>query len=228
MKKLALPLSALLLGLQPASAFVISLSSADFGITSVYNTINSFQFDIEVSDPLVAGGTYNNPALVTVDYQIFGSLPQPTPSGFPAFALNRSIPGASFYGLSPEATLNFSVSPTADLSDGLQINELSGTGTVFTFNAREFNQAPGRYHPPIFTLDADGTGRLANSNNMSDVPNPDPPVGSGELVDVEVAEEYDTTLSFDPALTVSTVPEPSVFTLLAAAMIGCVSLRRRG
>ena len=228
MKTLVFPLSALLLGLQPASAFVISLSSDDFGITSVFNTINNFQFDIEVSEPLVAGATYSNPALVTVDYEIFGSLPSPTPSMFPAFLLTRSIPGASFYSLSPEATLNFSVSATADLSDGLQIDELAGTGTVFTFNARELNQDPGRYHPPVLTLNDDGTGSLANSNNMSTFPNPAPPSGNGMLVDVEVGEEYDTTLSFEPSLTVSTVPEPSVFTLLAAAMIGCVSLRRRG
>ncbi len=226
--KTALSAAALLLGTQAEAAFVITLSSTDIGITSVYNTINSFQIEITVADPLVAGALYNNPTLDGVDYQVFGSLPDPTPSGFPAFALSRTLPGNSFYSMSPDATVNFSISPTADLSDGLQVSDLAGTGTVFTFNARELNQAPGRYHPPILTLNDDGTGSLANSNNMSTIPNPAPPIGSGALVDVTVGEEYDTTLDFLPSLTLSTsVPEPSAATLLLAATIGCISIRRR-
>ena len=39
----------------------------------------------------------------------------------------------------------FEVDITADLSDGLQVSELVGTGIVFEFNRREVGT--GRYHP---------------------------------------------------------------------------------
>jgi hypothetical protein len=39
----------------PATAFTLSLSSAQFGLLSVFNTVTSFQFDIDVAAPLAAG-----------------------------------------------------------------------------------------------------------------------------------------------------------------------------
>jgi len=229
--KIALHLSRLALPLllaQPANAaFTLSLSSDDIAVTSVYNTVTSFRIDITIDETLAAGTVYNNPALVEVDYQVIGSLPDPTPSGFSGFVLNRTIPGATFYGLSPTAALNFSVSAGADLSDGLQFDELSGTGTQFIFDARELNQNPGRYHPPVLTLSDNGTGTLANSNNMSTFPNPDPPVGSGQLVDVSVGEEYNTTLTFATNLTLAPVPEPSSLLLLSGALCSGLLIRRR-
>ena len=171
------------------------------------------------SAPAFRFDSYNNPTLASVDYRVNGDLPNPTPSGFPGFGLGRSISGSDFYSLSPEASLNLTVSGSADLSDGLQISELEGSGNVFTFNARELNQSPGRYHPPILTLDSNGMGRLANANNSSTFPNPDPPIGSGMLVNVNVADEYDVNLSFSPSLTigVSAIPEPGSITFLLAA-----------
>ena len=232
MCKFALTTVSLLLFLvtSPARAdFTLSFSSNDIGVSSVFNNVTFFSFDIVVGGTITPGATFSNPNLVSVDYRINGSLPQSTPSGFPAFQLVRSINGADFYNLSPEAELEFSVSSTADLSDGLQMNELDGSGTVFSFNAREFNQNPGRYHPPIFTLDDIGVGRLVNANNQSTFPNPDPPVGSGQLVDVEIADEYDVMLSFSPNLTIATsaVPEPSSGALLLGAFGAASVVRRR-
>ncbi len=205
-------------------AFTLSLDSGDFGAASVYNKVALFSFQFAVAEPLVAGREYSNPTLQGVAYTIRGVLddPIPTPSMFPGFFLVRTIDGADFYNLSPDATLRFTVADSADFSDGLQFDELDGTGTLFEFNARELDQAPGRYHPPILTLDSDGTGRLTNADNQSTFPNPPPPTGSGLLVDVEIAEEYDVRLSFNTGLTIVAVPEPSAVTLVAACFGGRV------
>lgn len=201
------------------AAFTLSLDSQDFGIASVFNDVSSFRFTIAVDEDLVPGTTYVNPTLASVHYTVNGVLNDPTPSMFPGFALVRTVSGAEFYSLSPDAMLSFSVDGGADLSDGLQFNELSGTGTVFALNAREFNQSPGRYHPPILTLDADGTGRLVNANNQSTVPNP----SNGLLVNVDVGQEYDVALSFSTGLTI--VPEPNAI-LLMLSVSGVFFVRR--
>lgn len=218
---------------KPAHAtFTLTFDDADFGIASVFNDVADFRVEIVVDDDLAPGQTYTNPALVQVDYSVQGVLNSPTPSGFPGFQLVRSIGGAAFYGLSPEAALSFTVRADADLSDGLQINELAGNTPAFEFNAREFNQQPGRYHPPRLRLNADGTGQLINANNQSTFPNPDPPIGSGLLVDVDFGDEYDVALSFDPGLTiagpVAVIPEPAGLTALGGLglMILCRSRRR--
>ncbi|MEM9646573.1 MAG: PEP-CTERM sorting domain-containing protein, partial [Planctomycetota bacterium] len=195
--------------------------STEVAISSVRNQITQFEFEITVNETLLAGESYQNPILGSVDYRVFGILPDPTPSGFPSFQLVRSISGNDFYSLSPDASLRFSVSAAADLSDGLQVSELSGSGTVFEFNARELNQAPGRYHPPILTLDSDGTGRLVNANNASTFPNPPPPIGSGQLVNVSIGDEYDVSLNFEPSLSVAAVPEPGTVLLLAGGLAVC-------
>ena len=207
--------------------FILSFSDADFVETDTFNEINQFSIDISVADNLVAGGVYTDPIINSVDYRIGGILALATPSGFPGFLLIRSMTGTEFYAQSPESGLDFSITASADLSDGLQVSELMGMGTVFTFNARELNQAPGRYHPPIFTLNSDGTGQLLNANNMSTFPNPPPPTGSGLLVNVTPGEEYISDLGFNTSLTIATaVPEPSSCLLLALGT-GTMLYRRR-
>jgi hypothetical protein len=66
-----------------------------------------------------------------VDYTVFGVLDsEPTPSGFPAFDLRRNaITDEEFYGQG--SSFDFGISASADLSDALQLSELS----IFTFNA---------------------------------------------------------------------------------------------
>ena len=73
-----------------------------------------------------------------------------------------------------------------------------GDEIVFEFNGREVGT--GRYHPALVQLNADGTGRIQNSNNFGGI-NP----GSGELVDVDFGEEYITDLTFSPA-TLTLIP----------------------
>ena len=211
----------------------LRINSDDFDITSVFNEITSFNFEIELTENVIAGETYNNPDINQVAYQVFGDLPSPTPSGFPAFALTRSYSGAEFYNQSPDAGLQFSIDANADLSDDLQYSELVGIGAadILIFNAREQDQDPGRYHPPELVLRADGTGQLQNAANASTFRNPPPPMGSGELIgpDFEAGDEYIVNLSsFSSAtLAVTPVPSPSSFCLLSLMAVGVASSRRR-
>ena len=210
--------------------FTIALDETSFGIANTFNNITQFDIEISVAQPLVAGGVYNNPVINQVDYSVFGTLPNATPSGFSAFQLVRSLTGTDFYAQSPESSLQFSIQSTADLSDGLQLSELVGTGsaTSFFFNAREFDQDPGRFHPPDFSLFADGTGVLQNANNQSVFPNPPPPFGSGTLVDVTFGEEYIADLTFSPSdVTLVTVPEPATSWVLAMGAAIFSTRRRR-
>lgn len=206
------------------AAFTIRLNSDDFQIDSVFNDVNRFDFAIDVASPLSVAA-FTDPNLAGVSYEVFGDLStSPTPSGFPAFLLRRTLPGDTLYDQSPDATLRFTIDATADLTDGLQISELAGPGVVFELNARELDQNPGRYHPPRLILNADGTGVLENSNNRSVFPNPQPPIGSGDLVDVTFGEEYRVDLTFDPNLTIAAaIPEPGI---PAAALIGLLATLR--
>ena len=165
-----------------------------------------------------------------------GSL-EMTPSGFPGFSFQLShlvapppappslITGSLFYSLNEGAPvgdrLSFSILPTADLSDGLQVSELAGTGSdvVFRFNGREVDT--GRYHPTFIELRADGTGMIQNANNMGgDNPQDD----SDDEIDVDFGEEYITELTFDPSALTIAVPEPSAVLLLG---MGLMTLGRR-
>ena len=137
----------------PASATTITIDTADFAETCMVSSVSIYTFSIEVAGPLAPGGVYNNPTLVGVDYSVRGSLVSGTPSGFPGFNLVRTIGGAEFY--SQGSSLSFAILPTANLSDGLQLNELAGAGVVFELNAREVDT--GRYHPPILQLLVNGT-----------------------------------------------------------------------
>ena len=176
-----------------AQNFTLSISSNDFVATPVFSNVTTFDFEVVVEGDL-APGAYNNPQLVSVTYSVSGDLVSGTPSGFPSFALLREIDGADFYAQG--SLLIFEVADTAVLSDGLQVAELVGGSLVFTFNGREIGN--GRFHPALFQLNAGGTGRIQNSNNVvQEVP----------LIEVGFGEEYVTDLAFDPGnLTIVAAP----------------------
>jgi len=165
-------------------AFDLELASGDFQRTPICSDVTDFDFRIHV-DADLAPGVYNNPPLIAASYRVSGTLAPGTPSGFPAFALERMIDGAQFYAQG--SSLSFEISPTAALSDGLQVAELVGAGVLLMFNGREIDT--GRFHPALLELRADGIGRIQNSNNMPSL-NP--------LQAVDFGEEYITDLNFDP------------------------------
>lgn len=170
-----------------AQNMVLSTSSSDYQITNVFSDVDFFSIEIEIDAPLAAG-VYVNPDIVNITYQVTGSLAAGTPSGFTAFDLQRNISGVEFYAQG--SSLSFEIAPSAVLSDGVQVAELVGGATVLTLNAREVDN--GRFHPALFELDANGTGRIQNSDNLpSLVP----------LVAVNFGEEYITDLMFDPGNT---------------------------
>lgn len=135
----------------------------------------------------LAAGRYANPLLNGVSYAVSGSLVAGTPSGFPAFALQRDIHGAEFYAQG--SSLRFTIDAGADPSDGLHVSELTGTTGVFVFNGHENNT--GRFHPALLQLNSDGTGSIRNSDNIG--------AGPGKNIDVDFGEEYITNFTFDPA-----------------------------
>lgn len=202
-----------------SQAAIITFGASDFVLNPTFSNVQTFGFTIDIAGPLAAGATYTNPTLNSVQYNVFGTLVA-TPSGFPAFNLVRNIGGAEFY--TQGSSLMFSISATADLSDGLQVSELTGADPVFVFNGREVGT--GRYHPALFQLNSDGTGSIRNSNNMGGI-NP----GSGLEVDVDFGEEYITELAFDASsLTLAAaVPEPSTAFLIAGIFGVCAVRRRR-
>jgi hypothetical protein len=165
----------------------LSISDADFQVTTVFNQVGTFDIDIEFNSPLERG-VYMNPDIVEVVYSVSGTLVDPTPSDFPAFALQRTITGADFYAQG--SSISFEIAGNASLSDGVQLAELAGNGIVLTFNGREVGN--GRYHPALLELNANGTGQIQNSNNVI-VENP--------LEEVDFGDEYVTTLMFDPGNT---------------------------
>lgn len=171
-----------------------TVSNSDFVVTPQFNNVPLFSFEIEINLPLEAG-IYDNPPLARVRYTVDGELAN-TPSGFPAFALERDITGAEFYAQG--SSLRFEVAANAVLDDGVQVAELAGADVVFVFDGREIDN--GRFHPAILELRADGTGRLQNSNNVVSV---NPPL------EVDFGEEYITDLRFDPGnLTLLTTDLP--------------------
>lgn len=203
----------------PANALILEFDSTDFAVTPEFNRLRDFAFRIDLAGPIVAGEAYANPTVNQIDYNIFGILDsEPTPSGFGAFDLRRNgITDAEFYGQG--SSFDFGISAGADLSDGLQLSELS----IFTFNAREVGT--GRYHPPILTLAPDGTGFLQNTNNNGGV-NP----GNNMVVVVDTGEEYQVSLSADPTLTIAeaaVVPLPAPLFLLAGGIALLFGFRRR-
>ena len=206
-----------------ARAALITFSDSDFGLTTVFSNVTTFEFTIDIDGPITSGTSFVNPTLNSVNYRVFGFLQTmpPTPSGFPAFNLIRNISGTDFYAQG--SSLNFEVSATADLTDGLQISELVGTNPVFTFNGFEFDT--GRYHPALLELNSDGTGRIQNSNNNGPTTTN---ITTGELVDVGFGEEYITDLTFNASTftIAAAVPEPSSAAMLSI-LVGTFAMRRR-
>lgn len=166
----------------------LSTSNLDYQITNTFSDVDLFTIDIDLDIPFQPG-LYDNPTILNVNYRVFGSLEPGTPSGFPQFDLQRSISGAEFY--QQGGSLMFEIAANADFSDGIQADELVDNGTILTLNAREVGN--GRFHPPIFELYSDGTGRIQNSNNVHTV---DP------LLEVNFGDEYITDLEFSTDSTV--------------------------
>lgn len=167
-----------------ADTMLLSTSSGDYDVTNVFSNVDTFTIDIEINLPLEAG-LYVDPEIINVTYAVSGSLVAGTPSGFPSFALQRNITGTEFY--QQGSSLSFEISPSADLSDGVQASELIDNGFILTLNAREVDN--GRFHPALLELYSDGTGRIQNSNN---VPSLEP------LLEVNFGDEYITDLTFQP------------------------------
>jgi len=170
-----------------ADTMTLSLSSSDFILTPQFSDIDFFTIDVEIDRPL-ASGLYVNPRIIDVTYQVRGTLAPGTPSGKLTVNLQRYMSGAEFYAQG--SSLRFEISRNAVLIDGVQVDELVGTGAVLTFNAREINT--GRYDPPQLVLNSNGTGQIQNANN---IPSVEP------LVTVGLGEEYITDLRFDPGNT---------------------------
>jgi hypothetical protein len=181
-----------------AQTMFLAVSSDDFQVTNVFSDVDIFDIVIEIDAPL-APGNYVNPDIVGVDYSVTGVLVAGTPSGFPSFALQRSMTGTEFYAQG--SSLSFEISPNAVLSDGVQAIELVGSTVVLTFNGREVGN--GRFHPALLELNADGTGRIQNSDNV---------IVESPLQQVNFGDEYITDLMFDPGnttLIVASVPTPT-------------------
>jgi len=202
-----------------AQAAMITFSDTDFGKTPFFNNVQTFSFTIDIDAPLAAG-VFNNPSLNSVVYSVSGTLPSGSPSGFSGFNLERTITGVEFYAQG--SSLSFEIAAGADLSNGLQVSELVGSGPVFIFDGREVDT--GRYHPALFELNSDGTGSIRNSNNTGGV-NP----SSGEVVNVDFGDEYITNLTFDPSqLTITAaVPVPGAMWLFGSGLLGLVGMARR-
>ncbi len=170
-----------------AQTMFLTVSSDDFQVTNIFSDVDTFDIVIEINAPL-APGNYVNPDIVDVDYSVSGVLVAGTPSGFPSFALQRNMTGDEFY--MQGSSLSFEIGPNAVLSDGVQAIELVGASVVLTFNGREIGN--GRFHPALLELNADGTGRIQNSDNIIvEVP----------LQQVNFGDEYINDLMFDPGNT---------------------------
>ena len=170
-----------------AQTMILSTSNSDYQVTPVFSDVGAFSIDVEIDAPL-APGVYIDPPIIRVTYQVTGVLEAGTPSEFPSFDLQRNISGEVFY--EQGSSLRFEIAQNAVLSDGVQAIELVGGGTVLTYNAREVDNE--RFHPALLELNANGTGRIQNSDN---IPTLDP------LLEVAFGEEYITDLAFDPGNT---------------------------
>ncbi len=192
MKNLIMTLSLILFS-HLANAFVIDFDSDDFVTTPVFNQVVDFDFRIEIEGALESRvyetivSDDDTQLVEEILYNISGVLTIPTPSEFLAFDLmHPPITGEAFDDQVGSA-LRFEVSQDADLSDGLQLNELipDTDGVIFILNAREVGT--GRFHPPVIQLRSDGTGIIQNSNNQPDIAE----------ASINPGAEYITNLSFN-------------------------------
>ena len=83
-----------------ADAVVLSFDNTDFLMAPEFKRLRNFSFWIDIDAVLIAGQTYSNPVLNSVDCTVFGILEsEQTLSGFPAFDLPRlGASGSEFYG----------------------------------------------------------------------------------------------------------------------------------
>ena len=199
---------ALVLGCFSAShahAVVINFNNSDFALTTTLGNVTSFEILIDLAGFLTPGTSYSNPALNRVAYLVEGAPDANSPSGFPMFRLQQDLSGSELYDLG--GSLNFTVLSGADLSDGLQVSDLTSSG--FVFDALQTDS--GRFHPPLVTLLTDGSGIICDS-----------------LFDC--GEEYITELSFEPeslTLSPSPVPIPPALYLFSAGAIGLPVIAKR-
>ncbi|MGI9204367.1 MAG: hypothetical protein ACR2Q3_10180 [Woeseiaceae bacterium] len=170
-----------------AQTMTFSTNQSDYQLTNVFSDVDLFDITVIIDAPLAAG-IYVNPDIVSVNYTVNGALVPGTPSGFPAFALQRSMTGEEFYAQG--SSLSFQISTAAVLSDGVQIEELVGTGIVLTYNAKEVGN--GRFHPALLELSANGTGRIQNADNI---------ISENPFQQIDFGEEYVNDLMFDPGNT---------------------------
>jgi hypothetical protein len=220
----ALAIGALQVAPKQADAFTIEVTSDAFSQrTNVFSSVAGFTIGIEVLGPLTPG-VYANPALGDIEFLVRGSLDPSTPArtanpAFINFAVDdrAALSGQDFYDQGN--SLSFEIAAGADLSDGLQVSELVGTGLVFEFDGRELGT--GRYHPPILQLFSDGTGSIRNSNNTGGV-NP----FTGVVVNATIGDEYINDLLFTPETFTLVTPEPST-ALLFGLGLGCLARIRR-
>ena len=189
-----------------AQTTTFSISNSDFQVNTVFNEVDVFNFSMEIDAPLAAG-VYDNPDIVSLNYQVMGVLTSATPSTFPSFNLQRTMTGAEFYAQG--SSLRFEISNSAVLSDGVQVAELVGGGVVFTFNGRENDN--GRFHPALLELRADGTGRIQNSDNI---------VNASPLLQVAFGDEYITDLMFDPGNTTLLTATPAPIPVVPPVQLG--------
>jgi len=208
-----------------AQNMFLSMDQDDFVVTNIFSDVDNFAFDIRFSAPLTSG-SFVNPDITTVTYSVSGTLVPGTPSGFPAFALERTMTGDEFYAQG--SSISFEIAAGALLSDGVQIDELVGNGLVFTFNGKEIDN--GRFHPTLFELNSDGTGMMQNSDNI---------IVLDPLQQVAFGSEYINTLAFDPGNTtimrgVTVTNRPAggsgggaLSFLALAALFSLVAVRRR-
>jgi hypothetical protein len=170
-----------------AQDMTLSIDQNDFIVTNVFSDVDTFSIDIQFAVPL-SRGSFVDPGITNVTYRVSGDLVPGTPSGFPAFALERIMTGDEFYAQG--SSISFEVAANAVLSDGVQVVELVGNGLVFTFNGKEIDN--GRFHPTLFELNSDGTGLMQNSDNI---------IVLDPLQQIAFGSEYINTLAFDPGNT---------------------------
>ncbi|WP_428386957.1 hypothetical protein [Mucisphaera sp.] len=204
------------------AAFTITLNSDDFTTTPSFSDVQTFQIEIVVDARLEANRLYVNPTLQRVTYLVEGTLEPGTPSGLPAFRLERNITGEEFYAQGSSFSMRIG---SADLTDGLLFDELTRTGGQrgnwgphLRFDAREFNT--GRFHPPIISFRA-GSGTIHNADNT--------PVyidsGNPNNISLDAGDEYSTNLTFDPSAITIAIPEPTTAALLSLTSLALI--RRR-